>query len=81
MEPSGRLDHAMVGIASIIARNGPSDGLMLASDVVEVVRQVAAADPATCDTTELRSLAEGAHRVRCWLERAHLVGADGTDPA
>jgi hypothetical protein len=38
---------------------------MLASDVdlVEVMRQVAATDPATCDADELRSLAQGAHRL------------------
>jgi hypothetical protein len=43
---------------------------MLASDVVEVVRSIAAAatDPATCDAAELRSLAASAHRVRCWLD-------------
>jgi hypothetical protein len=43
---------------------------MLASevDLVEVVRQVAATDPATCDAAELRSLAASAHRVRCWLD-------------
>ena len=41
---------------------------MLASDLVEVVRQVAATDPATCDAGELTSLAAGAHRLRCWLD-------------
>jgi hypothetical protein len=41
---------------------------MLVSDVVEVMRAVAATDPATCDATELRFLATGAHRVRCWLD-------------
>ncbi len=42
---------------------------MLAGDVVEVVRQVAATDPATCDAADLRSLASGVAPV------AVLVGS------
>jgi hypothetical protein len=41
---------------------------MLASDLVGVMRAVAATDPATCAATELPSLAHGAHRLRCWLD-------------
>src|SRR5215207_2840912 len=41
---------------------------MLAGDVIELVREIAATDPTTCDAAELRSLASGAHRVRCWLD-------------
>src|SRR5215207_3918412 len=44
------------------------DRLMLASDVVEVVRQVSATDRTTCDATELRSVAAAVQRVRCWLD-------------
>ncbi len=44
------------------------DRLMLASDLVEAVRHVAATDPTMCDEGELRSLAASAHRVRCWLD-------------
>jgi hypothetical protein len=43
-------------------------GLMLVGDVVEVVRQIAATHPATCDPAELRLLATGVHRLRCWLD-------------
>src|SRR4051812_6410299 len=41
---------------------------MLASDLVEVTRSVAATDPATSDAGELRSIAAGVHRLRCWLD-------------
>ena len=42
---------------------------MLASDVVEVVREIAATDPATCDAAAADVvLAAGLHRVRCWLD-------------
>jgi len=44
------------------------DGLMLASDVVDVVREVAATDPATCDPAVLTTLAADVHRLRCWLD-------------
>ena len=59
---------------------------MLAGDVIELVRQIAATDPTTCDATALTSLAAGAHRVRCWLDAvdaavvsrsAELASADG----
>ena len=42
---------------------------MLASDVVEVVREIAATDPTTCDAAELTVVWRRAlHRVRCWLD-------------
>src|SRR4051794_26604247 len=46
---------------------------MLASDLVEVVRQVAGTDPATCVADELRSLAQGAHRLQCWLDAVNAA--------
>ena len=41
---------------------------MLASDLVEVMRSVAATDPTTCDTAGLTTLADEVHRLRCWLD-------------
>ncbi len=41
---------------------------MLASDLVEVMRSVAVTDPATCDAAGLATLADEAHRLRCWLD-------------
>ena len=41
---------------------------MLASDVVDVVRSVAATDAATCDVAGLTTLAADVHRLRCWLD-------------
>ena len=41
---------------------------MLATDVVDVVREVVAADPATCDSSDLAALAADVHRLRCWLD-------------
>src|SRR5215207_6963587 len=43
---------------------------MLAGDVIELVREIAATDPATCDAAELRSMSAGLHRMRCWLDAA-----------
>ena len=47
--------------------------LMLASDLVDVMREVLATDPATCDTAGLTTLADGLHRLRCWLDSADAV--------
>jgi hypothetical protein len=41
---------------------------MLASELVEVARSVAATDPTTCDTAGLATLAADVHRLRCWLD-------------
>src|SRR3954447_12212308 len=41
---------------------------MLASDLVEVVRSVAATDPTTCDTAGLTTVSAQVHRLRCWLD-------------
>ncbi len=46
---------------------------MLASDLVEVMRSVAATDPATCDAGELRSIAAGVHRLQCWLDAVNAA--------
>ncbi len=52
---------------------------MLASDLVEVVRSVAATDAASCDAGELNALSAGVHRLRCWLDSvdAALVARAG----
>ena len=41
---------------------------MLATDVVDVVREVAATDPTTCDDAGLATLSTEVHRLRCWLD-------------
>jgi len=41
---------------------------MLAGDVVEVLQEVIATDPTTCDSAGLKTLAAGVHRLRCWLD-------------
>src|SRR5262245_28897750 len=41
---------------------------MLATGVIDVVREVLATDPATCDATELAGLSDGVQRLRCWLD-------------
>ena len=41
---------------------------MLARDVIDLVREVLATDPTTCDDAELTSLAAGVQRLRCWLD-------------
>jgi len=46
---------------------------MLAADVVDMVRKVAAINAATCDATELRRLAADVHRLRCWLDAVDAV--------
>jgi len=59
---------------------------MLAGDVVDVVREVAATDPTTCDPAELTTLAANVHRLQCWLDsvdaalvvrQRHLAAAEG----
>ena len=40
---------------------------MLAEGVIDVVREVLAADPTTCDATSLTALAADVQRLRCWL--------------
>jgi hypothetical protein len=46
---------------------------MLASDLIEVTRSVAATDPTTCDIAGLTNFADGLHRLRCWLDSADAV--------
>jgi hypothetical protein len=41
---------------------------MLASDVVDVMREVASTDPTTCGDAGLATLAADVHRLRCWLD-------------
>ena len=40
----------------------------LATNVVDVVREVAATDPTTCDDAGLATLSTEVHRLRCWLD-------------
>src|SRR5215218_10753518 len=41
---------------------------MFARGVVDVVREVAATDPTTCDAAGLMTLVDEVHRLRCWLD-------------
>ena len=41
---------------------------MLASDLVEVMRSIAATDPVTCDAAGLATFGDEVHRLRCWLD-------------
>ena len=41
---------------------------MFARGVVDVVREVLATDPATCDIAGLTTLTDEVHRLRCWLD-------------
>ena len=49
---------------------------MLAGGVIDVVREVLAADPTTCDATSLTALAADVQRLRCWLDSVDAARRD-----
>src|SRR5262245_21558925 len=46
---------------------------MLATGVIDVVREVLAIDPTTCDATALTVLSDGVQRLRCWLDAVDVA--------